>query len=832
MATGLNGVISGPAHGGIEALAAVMRVDFHMGLVTAESGVVYVAASGEVFMYRVSYRLVSAFVISTSISALAGPARASSGYSHDLFVEYVDKNVQNFWVCDCDGDGWDDYISQGSPQEGCTDRVNMSRIVQGRIQSIEQINIREGRIGNVHVADLDHDQRPEVLLGLADGKRVWLEVWQPKPSRLLRKSAPIDTPDRNGSGSWDGSLDVFECADLDLDDVPDVICGINAGMDRDPRGLLVFSGATLEVIGSCATAGPVDRVKVCEPDDASDTAIVFVTGAVQNGRRVNVFSDDKSYLYAVNRKCEFLWADLAASDMRPWAFDCADLDSDHRYEAIFNREFQEGGPATPYELEIKDVVTGAEIRSLPLAVQAVDVKAVHLDTDTDMELLVLRDDNTIQVMNNDLETIGNYPQIGRTSLRLVDDINFDGLPEIIARIGAGSLFVFDRKMQPIAKADLADEVGKVRLAVAGRSSSYVVAKTGNDVTIMSLISGGMETGSPRWILGSAGMGLLLGSALGATLAYKRTRTTVTKDQLRSRQANDDLLVSLSEFGHSGIARSNLSRLAQYCEAVPEPSSPKRAEHEQRLGAIVRTYLDFTRGLLLRITILSSEQPVTKPRAAKLKRCIRDLDALLPARNDKDCPIAPSIENSARISALARTIHGEVVALRSEVTASYRTDVSGAVCGVVASGIERLAEEQAIQLSVSFKGHVHAQVGEECLKSCLEILMNNAAEAVAACEKKEISIDVSETDGAVLIEVADTGCGIEESDWERIFDRDATTKGSGHGFGLYHARQSLARHSGSIRVRASSPSRGTIMAVRLKAADSSQKSPSQSDQGAA
>jgi signal transduction histidine kinase len=74
--------------------------------------------------------------------------------------------------------------------------------------------------------------------------------------------------------------------------------------------------------------------------------------------------------------------------------------------------------------------------------------------------------------------------------------------------------------------------------------------------------------------------------------------------------------------------------------------------------------------------------------------------------------------------------------------------------------------------------------------------------------------------AVIVSVADDGCGIPEDLGERIFDPFFTTKpvGEGPGLGLGIAHQIVVAHGGSIEVE-SAEREGTVFRVRLPAVDS-------------
>lgn len=66
---------------------------------------------------------------------------------------------------------------------------------------------------------------------------------------------------------------------------------------------------------------------------------------------------------------------------------------------------------------------------------------------------------------------------------------------------------------------------------------------------------------------------------------------------------------------------------------------------------------------------------------------------------------------------------------------------------------------------------------------------------------------------LLIEVEDTGCGIQKENLKRIFDPFFTTKISGTGLGLAISKRIVEEHGGIIKVE-SEINKGTIFRVYL------------------
>jgi len=75
------------------------------------------------------------------------------------------------------------------------------------------------------------------------------------------------------------------------------------------------------------------------------------------------------------------------------------------------------------------------------------------------------------------------------------------------------------------------------------------------------------------------------------------------------------------------------------------------------------------------------------------------------------------------------------------------------------------------------------------------------------------------DGAVLLDVIDTGVGIEPAALAKLFRPFHTTKPDGSGLGLATTRKIVAAHGGTIGVQ-SEPGRGTKFTIALPAAPAS------------
>jgi len=107
--------------------------------------------------------------------------------------------------------------------------------------------------------------------------------------------------------------------------------------------------------------------------------------------------------------------------------------------------------------------------------------------------------------------------------------------------------------------------------------------------------------------------------------------------------------------------------------------------------------------------------------------------------------------------------------------------------------------------------VHADVAQ--LRQLLLNLVRNAREAMPGGGRLRVSTRGGE--GAMMIEVRDTGPGIPKERMQRIFDPFFTTKERGTGLGLAMAQEIAQEHGGQLTCE-SSPGQGTAFTLRLPA----------------
>jgi PAS domain S-box-containing protein len=133
-------------------------------------------------------------------------------------------------------------------------------------------------------------------------------------------------------------------------------------------------------------------------------------------------------------------------------------------------------------------------------------------------------------------------------------------------------------------------------------------------------------------------------------------------------------------------------------------------------------------------------------------------------------------------------------------------------------LRALYDEQRVELNVE-GNFATVRADEPMLRQALLNLIRNAAEAISD-ESRERRVwlrgsSQREATGKnwAVVEIRDTGCGLQPNDLQRIFIPFFTTKSTGHGVGLALAHRVITDHGGTLAA-ANAPEGGAIFTIRL------------------
>ena len=137
--------------------------------------------------------------------------------------------------------------------------------------------------------------------------------------------------------------------------------------------------------------------------------------------------------------------------------------------------------------------------------------------------------------------------------------------------------------------------------------------------------------------------------------------------------------------------------------------------------------------------------------------------------------------------------------------------AGALIEETTEMFRREAALKGISLTIDALPSVWLAVDASQIKSVLWNLLGNARDAVEGGGR--IAVRLRRQTGQALLEVEDSGQGIEAEDLPCIFDPFFTTKAGGTGLGLAIVHRIVEAHGGRIAVR-SEPGRGSTFSVTL------------------
>ena len=111
---------------------------------------------------------------------------------------------------------------------------------------------------------------------------------------------------------------------------------------------------------------------------------------------------------------------------------------------------------------------------------------------------------------------------------------------------------------------------------------------------------------------------------------------------------------------------------------------------------------------------------------------------------------------------------------------------------------------------------HVNMNTSLFNWVIENLCRNAIDAMAG--KGKLTFHLFELDNKIILDITDTGKGLNTSDWKNIFEPGFTSKKRGWGLGLTLAKRIIEEyHSGKIFVKSSKPNEGTTFRISLNKA---------------
>lgn len=731
---------------------------------------------------------------------------------------------------DFDSDGIEEFIWLGTDRKGAL-LVNFDGP-----QQKSTCHLRGDRqVAGIRAVDMTGDPSPEIFLCMKEENKTWIEVYDvfllkgvPKCSLYLR-TQPVSGKDTNGDGKWDGQADRCQVLDLNNDGRKDILSSVNAEYDRKSRGVWAFDGRSGEELWKFLTAGPVQDIFVIDASREGAERIILGTWAPANTNTANKMSDVHSYLICLDKKGAPLWADTMGGVYSGSRFTVGDVDEDGRQEIVCT--FATGDLAsrsTEYEIQIREAETGRVRDYLHLPTRFGYPFLADLDRDRTYEIAIANENRTIYVLDERLrpEKEQLLPKdLGACGILQIADVNQDGELEIIAR-AANNILVFDGELRLLGRHQMAmvpwmmhffkhPHYGGLLSVVQGEGECVAGAfiklesRTGAERAVAAISRYGVALLVFIFLCG-IGIALFFGK-IGPSLAKKLASS---KDQ-KVEDRREKLLMALSGFGHGRTLTANLDRLNLLFKNLSEDQLPA-PEYRKKLDETVKTYSDLTSNQLLEIVKRSRSAKTGREHATLLEKNLRKLEGLLADFQRKGLTQEQTEKLSRQVPITVESIETSVEHVWSELARYYSCDIILTMQEVLAAVSPEMRKQDVRFKNLIVEGDMGAMgfVGKSDFATLFEELNRNAIRSMKNSPVKEIIVGVSVGERKITVTVADTGCGMEEAKFSKIFDREYSTKPEG-GFGLYHAKSVLSQYGGKIKVAQSKPGSGTTMQVELK-----------------
>ena len=97
---------------------------------------------------------------------------------------------------------------------------------------------------------------------------------------------------------------------------------------------------------------------------------------------------------------------------------------------------------------------------------------------------------------------------------------------------------------------------------------------------------------------------------------------------------------------------------------------------------------------------------------------------------------------------------------------------------------------------------------------IEVLDNLIGNSIKFTEKGRIDLSVEKLKNSIRIKVRDTGRGIDDKDFKKLFSKFFTTDKLGTGLGLYISKIIIVRHGGDIQATNNENGEASIFTIEL------------------
>jgi len=777
-----------------------------------------------IFLFAFAVAAGAVFGFSTP-RAGAGSEDSATAYARTYpmrFVNVASTHVKKglpFFVSDMDGDGNDDLLLNRE------NSVSWCRLHGSTMTLVRECSF-EGRGSAQMVADVDGDGRPEFFV-FRESPKGWMfscHDWfsQDGPSVPVYTVGPFYPRSVEG-GNPSKKTRFFGSFACPGGCRRMILVGSNPNSrEGDRRSLLAYDGETGRELWRF-DFGPLSSELLCDCFGSSTPRIVLTTIANGNGLSANGTNDFECYLFCLDQRTgDLLWRKkLGGMGARAYVASF-DVNADGRNELCVARYLPEKDSVLVADPHAWNVATfdaeGTLLAGVQLPVRPGPLMVTDIDGDSSPELLVDAIGGKLLFLERDLaiQRVMDPPP-SRTAqsadILCVRDLVGNREPEIVSSMDR-EIVVRDRKGGVIARSSYQFKPFVDFLRCGGRD--YVAAAHGDTLDIMKLqplpLVTRLRAHSRRLMIGTAAAVFI------AVLVMMQGRLFLRwwrEKRMTFEEEQNELLTAMSAFGHGGSSLRVLDRLRFQLKNWGRIRTDGVAK-EELFARLHQTYRETVVPELERIVMLARKAHAPEGSwstlLAEAKRADGEIVEILASGSEgarQEAHIAKGLE-------ALDGVDESIAAIRSHLRAVFRTPVAEALDRLLA----RFRYEQG-DGGVSFALAPEAASAGAVFMSPLsfdkvfEQLLSNAVRATDGRAGAAVAVAIQTEGNYCQIDVRDNGCGIAREHWDHIFDRHFSSKPEGGGFGLYYAREELAKFGGKIFVADSVVGSGTTIRAVLR-----------------
>ncbi len=753
-----------------------------------------------------------AFVAVLVLWSVAGRAAADGFSLRHRFVELLRAPGGNpagaILVADLNGDGNADLVRTTPGRAVC-------ELSSGDGRSLETYrDVTLDPQGLVRATgDVTGDGRPELFVVAVREGRAWLYCHDirdaERADRPLWTAGPfLDSCRVMPKMGARGHVRVLSTLDADGDGRSEVYLDVQPYVPGgEPRKVVCLDGPTGKERWRFVLAPGATFLKLLTRRHGAERHLILETYAPSNGFAVGSETDSRAYLMALSPAGRREWA-VALGGV--FAGVCSDLgDLDGRGDTVIvastigtAAEIEADSSARP-RLCVIDPASGRILRSASVP-SGITPRLADLDGDGRDEIVGGGQDQAVYGYGPDLAprwVCGRHPL---RDVLAIADLDGDGAPEIVAA-HQGAIGVLDGRGRLLLWQEFPDgPLNASPLRVRGRTRLLLESR--DEIRLVSFA----RPDAPPVALATAGGVLALGMGGLGYVARRRRRGARLVER---GEAQDRLLEAMMAFGHAGSSLGVIHRLQLHLrnwERVRQRPGARDALLPLLEDFVSRVLPDLVRlvALARRAQAKAQHWRTLAERALVVSAEVHELLAGDPA---------DAAEHARRAEAELQEVDASLAGLRAHLKQIFRAPLGPAVRRALARREESLAAA-GVEVGVRVEGSEEATgfVSPPQLDNVLDNLVDNALRAMEGAAPRRLTVTVGREGAYCRIELTDSGRGIAAADRERIFDRDYSTR-EGGGFGLYFARQVLARYEGKIFVPHGAPGEGATFRVLLRSA---------------